>query len=72
LSEGKNVAVSNTSLTIREVETYVDIADELSVPYRVIRLTKQFQNVHGVPPETIEIMKRRLRDYPGEELILDY
>jgi predicted kinase len=72
LAEGKNVAVSNTSLTIREVETYIDIADELNVPYRIIRLTKQFQNVHNVPPETIEIMKRRLREYPGEEVIIDY
>lgn len=72
LKDGKSVVVSNTSTTAKEVNQYVKIAEEVGVPYRILRLTKQFQNVHNVPNEIVESMKRRMTDYPGEELILDY
>ncbi len=69
---GDNVVVSNTSLTHKEVMDYVRIANDCKVPYRVIRLAKQFTNVHGVPAEVVESMKARLVAFPGEEVLTDY
>lgn len=72
LRAGKNVVVSNTSTTLRELNTYIKIANDCGVPYRVIRLTNQFENVHGVPSQVIENMKSRFEDYPGETILTTY
>ena len=72
LKQGKNVIVSNTSTTRKEVQMYVDIAKRCDASYTVIRLTKQFQNTHGVPVEIVESMKARMQDYPDEIILTDY
>lgn len=69
LQRGENVVVSNTSTTLKEVQTYIDIAKYCNVPVRVIRMTGDYGNIHGVPEETLKKMKERFQDYPGEELI---
>lgn len=69
---GDNVVVSNTSTTAKEVNDYIRIANECKVPYRIIRLIKEFGNVHNVPQTVVEAMKARMQDIPGEEIIKDY
>lgn len=72
LSSGKNVVVSNTSTTLREVNDYIKIAKDCNVPVRVIRLNRQFKNVHNVPDEIVANMKKRMQDYPGETILTEY
>ncbi len=72
LRSGKNVVVSNTSTTLKELKDYIKIAEECKALVRVIRLAKQFQNVHGVPNDVVENMKARMQDYPGETVLTDY
>ncbi len=72
LNAGKNVVVSNTSTTLKELNDYIKIAEDCKVPFRVIRLAKQFQNIHNVPAEVVEAMKNRFQDYPGELVLTDY
>lgn len=72
LSLGKNVVVSNTSTTLSEVNTYIKLAEKNKVPYRIIRLAKQFQNVHNVPAEVVLAMQNRMVNIPGEEVLYDY
>jgi len=72
LELGANVVVSNTSTTQREVNDYIRIATECKVPYRIIRLAKQFKNVHNVPDEVVEAMKARMVSIEGETVLTDY
>lgn len=72
LRDGKDVVVSNTSTTLRELNDYIKIADDCKVTFRVIRLNKQFQNIHNVPHEIVEAMKNRFQDYPGELVLTEY
>ena len=73
LTDGYNVVVSNTSTTRKEVQTYVDIVNDLGlvIDCRVIRMTTRFQNVHNVPDEKVAQMQQKLKDnpWPGEELV---
>ena len=61
LSEGKSVAVSNTSCTEWEVGIYEVIAAEYGANFVSIIVENRHGNpsVHGVPDEKVEQMKRK-------------
>lgn len=61
LSQGWDVAVSNTSTTEAEVETYRKIAEECNARFvsLVVESRHDAKNIHGVPPEKVEQMRRR-------------
>lgn len=63
LNAGKSVIVSNTFVARWEVQPYVDMALALNVPYKIITATGNYQNVHGVPPEVIERMKKNWENF---------
>lgn len=61
LSSGWDVAVSNTSTTEAEVETYRKIAEECNARFvsLVVESRHDGKNIHGVPPEKVEQMRKR-------------
>lgn len=61
LKEGWNVAVSNTSTTEKEVETYRKIAEECGANFVSIILENRHGGVnqHAVPEDKIQQMKNR-------------
>lgn len=60
LKFGKSVIVSNTSTTYKEVKPYIKMARQFDVQYEIIDLDKtNYGNIHGVPVETLEAMKKR-------------
>lgn len=61
LKEGWNVAVSNTSTTEKEVETYRKIAEECNANFVSIIVENRHGGVnqHGVPEDKIQQMKNR-------------
>lgn len=63
------VIVANTSLTRAEVDTYVEIGKAAGADIAIQRLTGNYQNVHKVPDETLQKMKEKLQDYPGEIIV---
>jgi hypothetical protein len=63
------VIVANTSLTKAEVDTYVEIGKAAGADIAIQRLTGNYQNVHKVPDETLQKMKEKLQDYPGEIIL---
>lgn len=69
LVSGENVVVANTNVKLRDMLFYIDTAKALAIPFRVIRLTTQFQNVHGVPAEKVRQMREGMQPYPGEEIV---
>lgn len=69
LVNGKNVIVSNTFVRMKEMKPYIEYAEDNNHPVFVLRMTKEYGSIHGVPDFTIEKMKRRFADYPGEIFI---
>lgn len=69
LTEGRDVVVSNTLTTRKEINEYVNIAKRVGCTVEVFRSNADFGNVHGVPPETLAAMRGRMADYEGETLI---
>lgn len=63
------VIVANTNLSFDEMNDWKLMADNLGARMEVFHLKTQYGNVHGVPAETLERMKSREVDYPGETLI---
>lgn len=61
LSKGVSVAVSNTSTTEKEVETYHKIAEENNANFVSIIVENRHNgvNIHNVPEEKIQQMKNR-------------
>lgn len=55
LRGGRDVVVANTFVRKWEMKPYY----QLGVPVRVIVATGSYPNVHGVPPEKIELIRSR-------------
>ena len=66
---GKNVIVSNTSLTPSERRPYIKLAKKYGYEVEVKECNGGFKNIHDVPEETIERMKKKFK--PFEKLELD-
>ena len=65
---GRDVIVSNTSLTPKEREPYLKSAKKYGYDVEVITCNGEYKNVHGVPEETIERMKKKFIPYSENEL----
>jgi predicted kinase len=70
LKGNKNVVVSNTTLTKREALPYIEMAKELGANIEIIHLDQKYQNVHGVPPEKVEAMKKRREKFEISDFAL--
>ena len=62
LGLGLETIVSNTSTTWKEIRPYLDIARAMGAHVTIITMKTQFQNIHGVPDEKVEIMRNRMID----------
>lgn len=54
----EHVAVANTFVKKWEYKKYVDLAIELGINYEIIVCDGGYQNIHGVPEEAIQRMKK--------------
>ena len=69
LMNGKSVVVSNTGLQIWERETYYKIAQRCGAKIRVKVMTGNYGNIHNVPEEALEMMKRRFQPVGRDEVM---
>ena len=56
-----NIILSNTSVATWEYEKYKQYAESKGFRVFVITMSQQFQNIHGVPDEKVESMKRKFQ-----------
>jgi len=59
LLEGRNVYVSNTFTTKKELQPYIDIAKSLRIVPNIILMQGQYGSIHDIPDHTIARMKER-------------
>ena len=61
LESGEDVIVSNTSLTLKELNPYWDIANTIDdIHITIIEMKNLYESIHNVPEQTIERMKDRM------------
>lgn len=65
----KIVFVTNTFTTMKELNTYLKEAAQRGLKVTVVRMANEFQNQHEVPEATLEAMRQRFCDYPGEVIV---
>lgn len=65
------VIVANTNLTEKEMVIWKQIAMSENAKMKVFHMKTQYGNIHGVPEETLEKMKAKEIDWPGEYVIND-
>ena len=63
------VVVANTNLGLADVNTYVKIANDALADFEVVAIHGNHQNVHNVPEESLEKMRAKMVDYPGETIV---
>lgn len=59
LEAGRSVVVANTFTQKWEMEFYFNLANRLGIPVEIQTCEGNYQNVHGVPQEIIEKMRKR-------------
>lgn len=64
LEERRQVIVSNTFTTWREMRQYCDLVEGMMLPITIIECRADFGNIHNVPVETLTKMKDR---FAGEQ-----
>lgn len=68
LKAGHSVIVANTFLKRKDRKRYIDLAKQFNAEIEVITCTGNFQNIHGVTPEKIQIMKDKFQPFSSDEL----
>jgi predicted kinase len=68
LNNNKNVVVSNTFTTRKELDFYITYANENNIPYVVFRMKNNYGSIHNVPQEVINRMSLRFEDVEKELL----
>lgn len=64
-----DVYVANTFTRIWEMQKYIDYCNQNDIPFKVVRCTGNYQNIHGVPDNKVKQMLERFEDYEGEEFV---
>lgn len=65
LSQGGNVIVANTFTRLWEMNPYIEMAKKYKAELTVLTVEGNHGNVHDVPDEVIEKMRKRWEKYDG-------
>ncbi|MEF1290720.1 ATP-binding protein [Vibrio sp. M260118] len=63
LAHGEDVVVSNTFIQRWEIVPYLKLAKRFGAKFEVIECHNSYGNIHGVPPEAIQLMKKRWQEW---------
>ena len=68
LMNGKDVVVSNTGLQLWDREAYYKIAQKCGAKIKVKVMTNDYGNIHNVPQEALDTMKKRFQPVSQSEI----
>jgi len=59
LKEGRTVVVSNTFTTMKEMEPYIKMAEDLNLRLTIVTMKVEYGSIHNVPEESMQRMRDR-------------
>lgn len=59
--DNKDVIVSNTFVKLWEMQIYRDLASKFNYDVEILTMTGEYKNVHNVPVEKVEQMKKNFQ-----------
>lgn len=59
------IVVSNTFIRLWEIDPYIELGRDHGYSVSIVEMTGSFKNIHGVPDEKVEEMRKRFESYPG-------
>ena len=59
MHEGHDAVVSNTFTQKWEMQKYIDFCEKFGHEYEIVVCRGEFQNIHSVPADVLESMKKR-------------
>lgn len=62
MDAGESVIVDNCNATQKHAQPYIDMAKAAGATVVVVRRTGRYQNIHGVPEETVERVRQSLEE----------
>ncbi len=68
MNNNKDVVISNTFTTYDEVIPYLNLSKKFKYNFAIICCKKSYGTIHKVPEQTMERMKLRFENIPGEVL----
>lgn len=67
LRDGFNAVVSNTFVSLWEMQKYINLRDHVhNLEIMIVEMKTQYGTVHGVPEPTVAAMKKRWEEVPAE------
>lgn len=66
MDTGKDVVVSNTFTTIKEMQPYINLRGMYGCDIVIVEMKCNYGSVHNVPEETLAKMKARWQDTPSD------
>lgn len=69
LRRGETVIVSNTFVTVGRLQVYIDMANQLGVPYTVYTCQGDFGSIHDVPEDVMMAMRDAWEPFEGEIMV---
>ncbi len=69
LENGQSVLVDNTNTQAWECKGYVEAAVRLGIKVEFVRCDGKYKNIHGVPDNKVEQMRKRLETLTVEKVL---
>jgi predicted kinase len=65
-----DVVVSNTFVTLKEMQRYLDFASMNGIEVEVFKMINNYGSIHNVPEETLNRMRKNFEKYDGETEVM--
>ena len=65
LLRGKDTIVSNTFITLWQIQPYINFCKRWNIDFSVVEAKGCYQNIHGVPEEKVKNMENLWEKYHG-------
>lgn len=69
IKSGKSVIIDNTNINNWQAKIYVKIALEFGITPEFVRCEGKFANLHGVPEDKVEDMRKNLEELTVEKCL---
>lgn len=71
LKLGKSVVVSNTFNSLKELNQYKELAENMGIDVKIVKMNLNFKSVHSVPEEIVEKARKTYEPHEKEKIISD-